>query len=170
MQSSTESDHSHHGEVPGPFGATQNSTDLETRRVTSTKNKTATISAAAKSRQVLDQAESDHARLSARQDQATAAVDHLTTRLDQGDEKVSTAEWAGVPVTLLGLAAAFFIQVAATIARHHHERYDGLGYPDGDRYRLCARHHGRAGQPGASGAARLPHRPGNRGWSRQPRP
>lgn len=54
---------------------------------------TTTLSAAAKSRQALDQAEAEHVRLAARQDQATATVDDLTARLSGGDQDVTPTEW-----------------------------------------------------------------------------
>lgn len=59
-----------------------------------TKTKTpTTLSAAAQSRQVLDTAEADNTRLTAREDQATTAVDDLAARLDQGDQTVTAGEW-----------------------------------------------------------------------------
>jgi two-component system response regulator RpfG len=47
------------------------------------------------------------------------------------DERRRMQAHPGIGYELLRGSHNRFIQVGATIARHHHERYDGNGYPDG---------------------------------------
>ena len=47
------------------------------------------------------------------------------------DERRRMQAHPGIGYELLRGSHNRFIQVGATIARHHHERYDGTGYPDG---------------------------------------
>ena len=46
------------------------------------------------------------------------------------DERKSMQRHPGIGYELLQDSHNRFIQVGATIARHHHERFDGTGYPD----------------------------------------
>lgn len=50
--------------------------------------------------------------------------------LDDGERK-RMQRHPGIGYELLQDSHNRFIQIGATIARHHHERYDGTGYPDG---------------------------------------
>lgn len=68
-----------------------------------------------------------------------ALPDHILLkpgRLD-GEERAIMESHAGLGADILAAVARqqgaplAFLQVASDIARHHHERYDGTGYPDG---------------------------------------